>query len=132
MRNYVFIYTRMYSILLQILQDETNIKHKLIKYENPTKDRCGKLWIHTYIQMLINTLVKSSPDIMIELCEYYNMKNGDIVIQYEGYHSIVSFMYLKGEKLVQKPDYSIHPSIAIFTNSSISYNEEFPLGYWDL
>lgn len=129
MSNFVYICKRMHSILLQILQDETNREHKLIKYQKPTKERCGKLWIHIYIQMLINSLIISSPDIMVELCEYYNMKNGDVVIQYEGYHCVLSFMY--NNKSLQIPDYSIHPDIAVFSNN-IHYNDEFPLSYWDL
>lgn len=123
----------MHLELLTILVENRNS----ILFTKSSKYRCGKLWLDSNSYGRIFNLVKSVKKdermyILRDICEHYNMVNGDIAVQYTENCTKVLFMYLKdnNEVTISIPSYSIEPTIAVFSKS-VSYCD-FPLDYWNV
>ena len=123
----------MYTKLLSILR-----KHVYnISYIEPTKTSCGKLYVNTEIYKELFSFInmfsnKDKTTLLCEVCKYYNMQNGDIIIQYEKKCKKLLFMFIdmNNKTYIIAPDYSIEPTIAVFCD--VSYNDNFPLNYWNI
>lgn len=109
---------------------------KDIHYEKPpSPSKCGCVMIATSVsQQLYEYLATLNADkqirSLIQICNKYKMKSGDLLKTYCNNVERIILMFYKtksGKFDISIANYSVDRNIAIFPNMK----ETFPIGYWD-